>query len=80
MLDLLDDLFLDAFLLIHRVFHLRAIVEGLRRQVEQLLELADLVLAGLLESHASSAAAMVVEVAVVAEGLIVDPAVRRERV
>ena len=77
-LDLLDDLFLDALLLHHRVLHARALLERLVRLVEQVLELTDLERARLLERHAAAAATVQVEVAVVAEGLVMDAAIRRQ--
>ena len=79
-LYLLDDLFLDAFLLLHGRLHRLAILEGRVCLVEQLFELANLQGTRLFEGHSASAPTVVIEVAVVAEGLVVDAAVSRQRV
>ena len=74
-LDLLDDFLLDTLLLKHSVLHRGALIQCLVSLAEQLLELVDLERAGLLECHAATAATMQVEVAIVAEGLVVDATV-----
>lgn len=75
MLDLLDDLLLNTLLFLHGVLHGGALLEGIVGLAEQLLELADLERAGLLEGHSAAAATMQVEVAIVAKGLVVVAAV-----
>ena len=73
--DLLDHLLFDALLLHDRALHCRALLEGSLRLVEQLLKIADLQLGSLLEGHTAPAAAMIIEVTIIAQGLVVDLAV-----
>ena len=73
---LLDDLLFDTLLLHDGALHGRALFEGSLRLVEQLLKVTDLQLGGLLEGHTAPAAAMIIEVTIVAECLVVDLAVR----
>ena len=75
LLHLLDDLFLDAFLLEDLSLHGGALLVGCFGRAQELLKLVDLECAGLFERHSATAASMQVEVAVIAEGLIVDAAV-----
>ncbi len=77
-LDLLDDFLFDALLFKNSVFHGRALAKGFVGLVEELLELVYLQGGGLLEGHSATAASVQVEVAIVAEGLVVDAAVRRQ--
>lgn len=73
--DLFYDLLFDTLLLHDRALHCRALLEGSLRLVEQLLEIADLQLGGLFEGHTAPAAAMQIEVTIVAQRLVVDLAV-----
>ena len=66
LLHFLYDFLFDAFLLVYCVFHLGALCEGGLRLGKQLLELANLIVARLLEGHTSAAATMQVEVAIIA--------------
>ena len=75
MLNLLDDLLFNALLLHDSVLHGATLLECGLGLVEQLLELADLEGTCLLEGHTATAAAMIVEVAVIAKGLVVDATV-----
>ena len=77
MLHFLDDLFLDAFLLLHSRLHGLAILKRCVRVVKQLFELANLEGTRLFESHSASTPTVVIEVAIVAESLIVDAAISR---
>ena len=78
MLYFLDHLFLDAFLLLHSILHRGALLEGGSSLTEQLLKHAYLERARLFECHAATTPAMQIEVAVIAEGLIVDATVGRQ--
>ena len=79
-LYLLDDLFLDAFLLLHGRLHRLALLECRVRLIQQLFELANLQGTRLFEGHSAPAPTVVIEVAIVAEGLVVDATVGRQRV
>ena len=75
MLHLLDNFLFDALLLHHCVLHTRASLEGAACLVEKLLKLRDLERTGLLEGHTATAATVIVEVTIVAKGLVVNTAV-----
>ena len=76
LLNLLDDLFFNALLLEDLGLHGRALLVGALSGAQKFLELADLERAGLFERHSATAATVQVEVAVIAEGLVVDATVR----
>ena len=78
--DLLDDLFLDTLLLHNRALHRSAFREGALSRTEKLLKLADLELTGLSKGHTATTATVQIEVAIVAQGLIVNLAVSGEGV
>lgn len=80
LLHLFDDFFLDTLLFHHSVFHGGAFLEGCASLVEQVLKEVDLERARLSQGHAATAARVQVEVAIVAEGLVVDAAVGRQSV
>lgn len=75
LLYFLDNLLFDAFLLRHRVFHIGAVCESFIGLLEEFLKLINLVRARLLKCHTATTSTMIVEVAIVTEGLIMDPAV-----
>ena len=74
-LDLLDNLFLDAFLLQDSVLHRGTLSKGLLCLVEQFVKLIDLQCARLLQCHAAATSTVLVEVAIVAESLVTDATV-----
>ena len=74
----LYDFFLDTFLLLYSILHGGTLFEGGPCLTEQLLKHANLKSAGLFECHSATAPAMQVEVAIVAEGLIMDATVGRQ--
>ena len=70
-LNLLDDFFLDAFLLLNSRFHGLTILERCVRLVKQLFKQANLDCTRLLKGHSASVGTiMCFEVTIVAEGLI----------
>ena len=75
MLYLLDDLFLNTFLLLYGRLHGLAILKRCIRLVKQLFKLANLKGSRLFEGHSASTATMVIEVAIVAESLVVNAAI-----
>ena len=74
----LDNFLLDTLLLHDGVLHVRAGLEGRVGLIEQLLKLIDLESARLLQGHTATAPTVFLEIAVVAQGLVVDAAVRRQ--
>ena len=80
LLHLLDNLLLDALLLKDLSLHGGALLVGCFSRAQKFLELVDLECAGLFERHSATAATVQVEVAVIAEGLVVDAAVSLEGV
>ena len=74
----LDDFFLDSFLLLYSILHGRALLEGSLCLIKQLLKHTNLVSASLFECHSTTAPSVVIEVAIVAEGLIADATVGRQ--
>ena len=80
LLDLLDNLVLYTLLLQHIVLHCGALLEGRSALVQKLFELADLKSTGLLEGHTTTAATMIIEIAVIAESDVMDAAVSGKQV
>ena len=72
LLDFLDDFFLNALLLTDSGLHLRALLEGSLCMTEQLLELIYLKLTGLTECHTAATSTVQIEIAVIAESLVMD--------
>ena len=73
--DFLDDFLLDALLLAHSGLHLRALLESSLCVTEQLLKLIYLKLTGLTECHTAATPTMQIEIAVIAERLVMDLAI-----
>ena len=78
LLDLLHNFLLDALLLQYRRLHHRALRQRCVSLSQKLLELSDLIGTRLLQGHTTATATMIIEVAVIAERLVVDSAVSCE--